>query len=249
MTKILAYPLSIVHYVVFSSLLLIFHPLQWICIHYLGKKAHKNLVDFLNLLLIKSLLITANRVKFTFEAPLPDNAPLIFASNHQSIYDVPPLIWFLRKHSIRFVGKKELGNGTPSITINLRHNGSVLIDRSKPQSAIPQLEAFGKSLQANKQAGLIFPEGTRSRGDKPRPFKTKGLEVIMKQLPDGYVVPITINNSWKILKYGAFPIGLGNKITFKVHKAVKIDINNVQNQIVAVKNTIVADIHNAKAEQ
>lgn len=240
--KILAYPLSILHYITFSSLLLIFHPLQWICIHFLGRKAHKTLVDFLNILLIKSFLLSGNRVKFTFETELPDNTPLIFAANHQSIYDIPPLIWYLRKYSIRFVGKKELGNGTPSITINLRHNGSVLIDRSKPQNAVPQLAEFGKSLQANNDAGLIFPEGTRSRGSKPKPFKTKGLEAIMENMPDGYVVPITINNSWKLTRYGAFPIGIGNKITFYVHKPIKIDSNNIQNQIAEVEKIIVSAI-------
>ncbi len=246
MVKILAYPLGVLHYIVFGSLLLIFHPLQWISIHFFGRKTHKIIVDFLNILLIKSLLLTGNRVKFMFETPLPDNVPLIFASNHQSIYDIPPLIWYLRKYSIRFVGKKELGNGTPSITINLRHNGSVLIDRSKPQNAIPQLEDFGKDLQAKKDAGLIFPEGTRSRGDKPRPFKPKGLEAIMKNMPDGYVVPITINNSWKVLKYGSFPIGLGNKITFKVHKPIKIDLNNIQNQIIETEKVIISGINNLK---
>lgn len=240
--KILAYPLSILHYVVLGSLLLIFHPVQWISIHFLGRKTHKKIVDFLNILLIKSLLLTGNRVKFIFETPLPENVPLIFAANHQSIYDIPPLIWYLRKFSVRFVGKKELGNGTPSITINLRHNGSVLIDRSKPQEAIPQLEKFGKSLQDNKEAGLIFPEGTRSRGNSPKPFKTKGLEAIMKNMPDGYVVPITIDNSWKILKYGSFPIGIGNKITFYVHKPLKINIGDIPNQISDVERIITLKI-------
>lgn len=240
--KILAYPLSILHYVVLGSLLLIFHPVQWISIHFLGRKTHKKIVDFLNILLIKSLLLTGNRVKFIFETPLPENVPLIFAANHQSIYDIPPLIWYLRKFSVRFVGKKELGNGTPSITINLRHNGSVLIDRSKPQEAIPQLEKFGKSLQDNKEAGLIFPEGTRSRGNSPKPFKTKGLEAIMKNMPDGYVIPITINNSWKILKYGSFPIGIGNKITFYVHKPLKINIEDIPNQISDIERIITLKI-------
>ncbi|WGU70744.1 hypothetical protein QIU18_01030 [Capnocytophaga canimorsus] len=53
--------------------------------------------------------------------------------------------------------KKELGNGTPSITINLRNNGSVLIDRKNPQEAIAQLEVFGKSLQKRKRRGNDFP--------------------------------------------------------------------------------------------
>ncbi|CEN52864.1 lysophospholipid acyltransferase family protein [Capnocytophaga canis] len=240
--KIISYPLSALHYLIFGSLLLIFHPIQWIAIHAFGRKTHKAVVDFLNFLLVHVMWMTGNRSYLTFESPLPENTPLIFVANHQSVYDIPPLIWFLRKYAIRFVGKKELGNGTPSITINLRHNGSVLIDRSKPQNAIPQLIEFGKSLQANNDAGFIFPEGTRRRDGKPKPFKTKGLEAIISQMPDGYVVPLTINNSWKVLKYGAFPMGLGNKITFYVHTPIKIDLNNINQQIVEVEKLVVSKI-------
>lgn len=236
--KLLAYPLSIIHYAIFGSLLLIFHPLQWVCIHFIGRKAHKNLVDFLTFLLTKTMWLSANPVRFTFDQKPPKNVPLIFVANHQSIYDIPPIIWYLRSYNIRFVGKKELGNGIPSITINLRNNGSVLIDRSKPQNAIPQLEEFGKSLQENNQAGLIFPEGTRSRKGTPKPFKTKGLEAIMSNMPDGYLVPMTINNSWKVLKYGTFPLGIGNCVSFHVHSPIKIDVNAIENQIVKAEKIV-----------
>ena len=165
MMKILSYPLSVLHYLLYGFLLLIFHPIQWVCIHFIGRKAHKVVVDILTFMLTKILLVSGNKVRFSIEAPLPKNAPIIFVPNHQSVYDIPPLIWYLRDYSVRFVGKKELGGGIPSITINLRNNGSVLIDRSRPQDAVPQLEAFGKDLAAKKEAGLIFPEGTRSRNN------------------------------------------------------------------------------------
>ena len=218
MMKILSYPLSVLHYLLYGFLLLIFHPIQWVCIHFIGRKAHKAVVDFLTLMLTKILLVSGNWVRFSIEAPLPKNVPIIF------------------------VGKKELGGGIPSITINLRNNGSVLIDRSRPQDAVPQLEAFGKDLAAKKEAGLIFPEGTRSRNGVPRPFKTKGLHTIMEQMPEGYVVPITINNSWKILRYGHFPLGIFNTVSFSVHKAIKIDPNRIEEQIAEVEAIVKAGI-------
>lgn len=244
MKKILSYPISVLHYAVFGFLLLLFHPLQWICIHFIGKKAHKNLVDFLTFLLTKTMWLSANPVRFSFDEIPPKNVPILFVANHQSVYEIPPLIWYLRSYAVRFVGKKELGVGIPSITINLRHNGSVLIDRSKPQEAVPQLEEFGKSLQKNNDAGLIFPEGTRSRKGMPKPFKTKGLEAIMKNMSDGYVVPITINNSWKVLKYGSFPLGIGNDVNFRVYSPIKIDINSIENQIVTIERIIVSGVRN-----
>jgi 1-acyl-sn-glycerol-3-phosphate acyltransferase len=36
------------------------------------------------------------------------------------------------------------------------------------------------------------------------------------------VVPITINNSWKMVRFGAFPMGLGNSLKFTIHKPLKV---------------------------
>lgn len=36
-------------------------------------------------------------------------------------------------------------------------------------------------------------------------------------------MPLTINNSWKIFKYGKFPLGLGSPITITAHQPIKID--------------------------
>ncbi|MDO5607833.1 MAG: lysophospholipid acyltransferase family protein [Capnocytophaga sp.] len=244
--KIISYPLSVLHYIVYAFLFLFFHLLQWIAIHWIrSRKAHQAVVETLNFFLVHSLMITGNKVRFTSATEIPEGVPILFVANHQSIYDVPPLIWFLRKYSrygLRFVGKKELGNGTPSITINLRYNGSALIDRSRPQDAVPQLEEFGRSLQANNDGGMIFPEGTRSRDGAPKPFKIRGIEAIMKNMPDGYVVPITINNSWKTLRYGAFPLGIGNAVSFHAHAPIKIDTDAIRRQIREIEKTITNDV-------
>lgn len=180
-------------------------------------------MDFLNKILLISLNITGNAVKFSFKSEIPKNAPILFVANHQSVYDIPPLIWFLRKFDPKFVGKKELDNGTPSIGINLKHNGSVLIDRKNPVEAVEKLKNFGKFLHDNNFSGLIFPEGTRSRNGMLKPFKTKGVEAIISEIPNGFVVPITINNSWKILRYGVFPLGLCSKPHFIAHSPIPIE--------------------------
>jgi 1-acyl-sn-glycerol-3-phosphate acyltransferase len=36
-------------------------------------------------------------------------------------------------------------------------------------------------------------------------------------------VPLTINNSWKVFKYGKFPLGLGTPITITTHQPIKIN--------------------------
>lgn len=64
----------------------------------------------------------------------------------------------------------------------------------------------------------------------------------MEQMPEGYVVPITINNSWKILRYGYFPLGIFNTVSFSVHKAIKIDPNRIEEQIAEVETIVKAGI-------
>jgi 1-acyl-sn-glycerol-3-phosphate acyltransferase len=72
---------------------------------------------------------------------VPKNVPIIFVSNHQSMYDIIAMIWFLRRFHCKFVSKKEL-EGIPSIS-NLRHGGSALIDRKDPKQAIPAIKGLG----------------------------------------------------------------------------------------------------------
>lgn len=246
MKKIISYPLSVLHYAVYTFLFLFFHLLQWIAIHcFKSRRIHKKIVEILVFFLVYSMAITGNKPKFTHKTAIPKGVPLLFVANHQSIYDIPALIWFLRKYSrygLRFVGKKELGNGTPSITINLRYNGSALIDRDNPQEAITQLERFGHSLQKDKDSGMIFPEGTRSRNGVPKPFKIRGIEAIMKNMPDGYIIPITINNSWKVVQYGHFPLGIGSKINFCTHQPIKINIHKIREQVSEIEKIITKDV-------
>ena len=46
--------------------------------------------------------------------------------------------------------------------------------------------------------------------------------MLYKFAPDAYFVPISINNSWKMNRFGQFPLGLGTKRTFQIHKPLKI---------------------------
>lgn len=236
--KIVSIPISVLHYLGYGLLLCLFHPIQWVCIHWLKGKSHQKSVEILNYLLLKVLYISGNQIKWEFSSEIPQNVPLIFVPNHQSVYDIPPIIWHLRKFNPKFVGKKELDNGTPSIGINLKNNGSVLIDRNNPKKAAEMLDNFGKFLAENNYSCVIFPEGTRSRNGVLKEFKTTGLKAIIKHVPNGYLVPITINNSWKILRFGVFPIGLASKVNCNVHNALKISEFSADDLIEKAKQII-----------
>lgn len=221
MQKLLAYPLTVLYFICFGLTLVIFHPIQWFCKSVFGYQAHKISVDWLQFFLMRCLNVLGTTFSFTNPYNIKKGVPLILVANHQSMYDIPPLIWYLRKHHVKFISKKELGKGIPSVSYNLRHGGSVLIDRKDALGSIKAIEEFTKRIEKNKWAAVIFPEGTRSRDGKPKPFKTKGLLTMIKCAPNALIVPITINNSWKTLRYGKFPMGLGAHISFLVHKPIE----------------------------
>ncbi|MEH6534782.1 MAG: lysophospholipid acyltransferase family protein [Psychroserpens sp.] len=244
MRKFLAYPLTVIYFIVFGMTLLFFHPIQWFCFNVLGYQAHKKSVDALQFSLVRCLHILGTRFSWDHQYEIPENESLIVVSNHQSMYDISPIMWFMRKHHVKFVAKKELGKGIPSVSYNLRHGGSVLIDRGNPRQALSAMSAFGKYIEENNRTAVIFPEGTRSKDGHPKPFKTRGLEILIKKAPSAFIVPITVNNSWKMLRYGKFPMGIGNHIKFTVHKPLEIAIFTDKKALVtSVEKTIVDAIH------
>ncbi|MFT5761689.1 MAG: 1-acyl-sn-glycerol-3-phosphate acyltransferase [Polaribacter sp.] len=221
--KVLSYILSPIFIFTFVLILLIFHPLQWIGLTFFGHKGHQYVVDILNFFLVKSLLLIGVTVHLKNDHELPKDGTLVFVSNHQSISDIPPIGWFFRKHKPKFVAKIELGKGIPSVSYNLKNGGAALIDRKDPKQAITALSKFSKNIHKNKWGAVIFPEGTRSKTGKSKPFSSNGLKIITKYNSEGYIVPVTINNSWKIYKYGKYPLGIGSPITLTAHKPIKID--------------------------
>jgi 1-acyl-sn-glycerol-3-phosphate acyltransferase len=242
MQKLISYPISVIYYLCFGLTLVIFHPIQWFCFNVLGYEAHKKSVDYLNFILLKCTNLVGTTYKFENRALIPEGVPLIFVANHQSMYDIIAMIWYLRKFHCKFVSKKELGKGIPSVSYNLRHGGAALIDRKDPKQAIPEIKKLGDYIEKNTRSAVIFPEGTRSKTGKPKEFAQTGLKILCKNAPSAYIVPVSINNSWKMVKFGFFPVGLGNHISFVVHNPLKISDYSFPELMEKVESEVVKGI-------
>lgn len=220
MKKIFSYIFSVFYYLLFGLWLVIFHVIQWVCFNVFGYQAHKKSVDVFNWFLLRTLHVLGSRITFEnqYADAFQERKPHIIVSNHQSMYDIPPIIWFLRKLHPKFVSKKELGKGIPAISYNLRHGGSILIDRKDSRQALTEIKKFSEYLNQTKRSAVIFPEGTRSKTGVPKKFSTNGLMMLFKYCPDAIVVPVTINNSWKLQRYGMFPLDLGVHLKMEVQQ-------------------------------
>ncbi len=221
--RILSYPLSILFYLFFGGILVIFHPVQWMAKNFGGPSVHRGVVNLMNLCLLRCLHVLGVTFSFKNEYKLPEHQPLIMVSNHQSMLDIPLISWYLRRNKPKFISKIELGKGIPSISYNLKHGGNVLIDRKNPKQSIPALSEFGKFITKHNFSAVIFPEGTRSRNGELKPFAPTGLKILIKNAPKALIVPVAINNSWKLLRYGNFPMGTGVHLTLEVQEPLTID--------------------------
>lgn len=222
MQKLLSIPFSAIYYLLFGLTLAFFHPIQWICLNLFGYQAHKKSVDVLSFFLVVNTYVLGTRYKVENIKNLPKDVPVIIVANHQSLYDITSMSWFLRRIHPKFVSKIELGKGIPSISYNLKHGGSALIDRKDPKQSLTEIKKMGEYIEANKRSTIIYPEGTRSKTGKPRKFQESGLKILCKYAPSAYILPVTINNSWKMTRWGSFPMGLGNKIILTIHPSFPV---------------------------
>jgi 1-acyl-sn-glycerol-3-phosphate acyltransferase len=242
--RIIAWPLSALYYIAFGLTLVVFHVIQWCSLKLGGYSGHKQSVDLMNFFLNKCLNILGTRIEFINKVTIPDGVPLIIVSNHQSMYDISPISWHLRKYHPKFISKIELARGLPGISFNLRHGGSVLIDRKNPRQSLPALKAFAEYIEQHNYAAVLFPEGTRSKDGNPGQFAATGLQILCKNAPSAYILPVTINNAWKITRWGNFPLCPGVKIILKIHDPISVKSANFESLLAQTEQVIKENIHN-----
>ncbi|MES2488181.1 MAG: lysophospholipid acyltransferase family protein [Pseudomonadota bacterium] len=216
MKKALSCILTPIFLIVWLMLLNIFHVVQYLAFNIFGSQAHQRTVIWLNFFLVHALWILGTRISSSQAAPLPTDRPIIFIANHQNKLDVSGIGWYLRKHMPKFVSKIQLARGIPSVSYNLRHSGAALIDRDDARQALKEVGRLGKLIEDTRGSAVIFPEGTRSLTGDIAPFQVGGVKTLLKKAPSAVVVPIYIHNTWTLNRYGKFPMGIGERLSWTV---------------------------------
>ncbi len=238
MKKILSYLFSPLFLFSFAAMCGIFHVVQVVALKFFGKDARKKSVDFWNYLIVKSFAIMGCKVRFEGLENIPENVPVIIVANHQSAYDIPPIIYAFRKITPKFISKIELGKGIPGISYNLRHGGSVLIDRSNRMQSIKEISKLGKEIAATNTAAVIYPEGTRSKDGTVKPFQAAGIITLLRAAPNALIVPFAIEGHHEFVEYGSFPLKFGTPVTYHILPAINPKNRNGEEVVLEVEDAI-----------
>jgi len=131
---------------------------------------------------------------------IPRDRPVLYASNHSSMFDIWALLATL-PGSVRFVAKRELFR-IPLLGRAMLAVGHVPIDRAARKKAFEAYDEAARTIQRGTSSIGVFPEGTRSRTGELLPFKNAPFGLaIAAQVP---IVPVYVHHTFEILPKGAW---------------------------------------------
>jgi 1-acyl-sn-glycerol-3-phosphate acyltransferase len=158
------------------------------------------------------LRTTGVRVTVRGAEGLDPGRSYVFASNHQSIYDIP-IVFTSIPVQLRIVAKASLGR-FPFLGWHLQRTGHLLIDRKNPGAGVVKKMA---RLVGGARSLIVFPEGTRSVDGSVARFKGgMFLVAIDAGLP---VVPVSIAGSRHVMLKGRLMTCPGD-VTITIHEPI-----------------------------
>ncbi len=141
--------------------------------------------------------VTPMRVQVEGRDNIDPNQSYVLVSNHQSQYDIFVLYGWLEV-DFKWVMKKELRN-VLGIGVACDRLGHVFIDRSDHAAAVATLDDAKKKI-VDGTSVVFFPEGTRSRSGRLKPFKKGAFRMAIDLgLP---ILPLTITGTRDVLPAG-----------------------------------------------
>jgi 1-acyl-sn-glycerol-3-phosphate acyltransferase len=203
--------LSLPFLVAFGTILALFDPLQRLA-RLFGPRPHEIVVGWLQVSLVAALRLCGTRIEVERSPSVRPHTPYLLIANHQSMFDIPILGALLFTNYPKYVSKRELARWIPSISYNLRRGGNALIDRADRSQAVEAIRALGERAQARGVSVVIYPEGTRSRAGELRSFKPAGAITLLRAAPALDVVPVTLDESWRLLCHDLLPVPHGTRI-------------------------------------
>lgn len=192
----------------FGLILLVFDVVQRVA-RLFGRRPQEYAAGALQWSLVKAFGICGTRLQVERSPLVAPHAPYLIIANHQSMFDIPIFGALLFTNFPKYVSKRSLARWIPSVSYNLRQGGHALIDRGDPEQAIAAIRALAEQVRSRGVSAVIFPEGTRGRGGELGKFRPRGTLALLESAPDAPVVPVCIDQSWRLLRNNLLPVPYG----------------------------------------
>ena len=181
-----------------------------------GKRPHDYAVACMCTSLVAAFRLTGLRLRVERNPGVQPHRSYVIISNHQSMFDIALLGYIFFTNFPKYVSKRELARRIPSVSYNLRRGGNCIIDRHDPAQALTAIRALGARVERNGVSAVIFPEGTRARRGELGAFKPRGSLALLEATPTTEVVPVTIDESWRLMRANFFPVPFGTRVRVRV---------------------------------
>ncbi|MDR3325224.1 MAG: 1-acyl-sn-glycerol-3-phosphate acyltransferase [Spirochaetaceae bacterium] len=123
---------------------------------------------------------------------IPKKGGVCFVSNHAGVYDIVLLLAYAGR-PFGFIAKREL-SFIPFLNVWIPILGGLFIDRKNPRKALATINEGVRNIQ-NGGSMLIFPEGTRSRGQGLLPFRAGAFKLALRSgMP---ALPVAISGTYE----------------------------------------------------
>lgn len=197
-------------------------PCAWICSIIIRKKTRKERYDILAKWATRLMKAFKVSIQVHQEVSLPKDASILFVGNHQSEFDM-----LIQMSAINvpftFISKVE-NEKTPFVGSWSKTLEVLFFDREDRTSGIHMLREASRRLK-DMQNLLIYPEGTRSKGNQMHEMQAGSLQPAF--MAKAYIVPVVLENSYRyvdIFKHkGTFHIHIQRPIPFEEYKLLKAD--------------------------
>lgn len=161
--------------------------------------------------------ITPMRLTVSGRENIDPDQSYVVISNHQSQYDIMALYGWLGV-DFKWIMKIEIRK-VPVLGIACEKLGHVYIDRSDTAAALNSINRAKEKITGGTSV-LFFPEGTRSKQGQLLPFKKGAFKMALDLgIP---ILPVTINNTWKILPTDTIDLFPG-RASMTIHPPITID--------------------------
>lgn len=204
----------------FFTLLIGCDVLQRIFYYLAGDRGQEIVISLNNALHIKLLSLLGVKIEIDRPKEFSEPAPYIVVANHQSLFDIPILSNLFAGFFPKFIAKSELSKNIPTVSFALRKGGHCVINRTSGASAVKSIIKLGKLITERKLAAVIFPEGTRGRKGQLRKFQRAGVTALMKAAPQAAIIPVTIDNTWKLTWRTLRPVPRNTIVKIKIGQTI-----------------------------